>query len=138
MRSAQGIDRRGLHRSNLEALASALEGVRPEGAICLVDGFTLPGCRVEHQRVVKGDATSAAIAAASIVAKVSRDRHMARMAEKHPGWGFEEHVGYSTPSHRQAIERLGPSPIHRMSFASSAYGQWRQPSEGGLDVLVAE
>lgn len=120
-RSAAGIDRFGLHRSNLEALNRALASLRPEGAVCLVDGFTLPDCRVEHRRLVKGDAKSAAVAAASVLAKVSRDRQMERLAARHPGWGFEEHVGYGTPAHREAIMRLGPSPIHRLSFSSSAY-----------------
>ena len=70
-----------------------------------------------------GDGTSAAIAAASVIAKVTRDRYMHGAAGEHPGWGFEEHVGYSTPEHRAAIERLGISPLHRRSFQSVAYSQ---------------
>lgn len=124
VRCAAGIDRRGLHVTNIEALAQALERLAPEGdATCLVDGFRLPGCSVPHRRVVKGDATSAAIAAASVVAKVTRDRYMREVAPRHPGWGFEEHVGYSTPEHRQAIEEIGISPLHRRSFQSVAYSQ---------------
>jgi len=124
VRSAAGIDRRGLHNTNIEALARALEGLAPgEDAIALVDGFALPECTVEHRRVVGGDATSAAIAAASVVAKVTRDRYMREAALRHPGWGFEEHVGYSTPEHRAAIDRLGISPLHRRSFQSVAYTQ---------------
>jgi ribonuclease HII len=73
--------------------------------------------------VIGGDATSAAIAAASVVAKVSRDRYMRDAALEHPGWGFEEHVGYSTPEHRAAIDRIGISPLHRRSFQSVAYTQ---------------
>jgi ribonuclease HII len=73
--------------------------------------------------VVGGDATSAAIAAASIVAKVSRDRYMQHADGLHPGWSFSEHVGYSTPAHREAIMRIGVSPLHRMSFQSLAYQQ---------------
>jgi ribonuclease HII len=88
-----------------------------------VDGFRLPRCEVPHRRVVGGDRTSAAIAAASVLAKVTRDRYMREAAERHPGWGFEEHVGYSTPEHRAAIEELGISPLHRRSFASVAYTQ---------------
>lgn len=120
-RCATGIDRRGLHRSNIEALSAALERLAPDGAVCLVDGFRLPGCPVEHRRVVKGDATSAAIAAASIVAKVTRDRQMERLDRRHPGWGFAQHVGYATPAHHEAIRLQGPSPVHRLSFASPAY-----------------
>lgn len=124
VRCAAGIDRRGLHVTNVEALAQALERLAPEGeTICLVDGFRLPSCAIPHRRVVKGDATSAAIAAASVVAKVTRDRYMHEVAPQHPGWGFDEHVGYSTPEHRQAIEEIGISPLHRRSFQSVAYSQ---------------
>jgi ribonuclease HII len=124
VRSAAGIDRRGLHVTNIEALSLALERLAPgEEAISLVDGFGLPRCSVPHRRVVKGDATSAAIAAASVIAKVTRDRYMREVAVEHPGWGFEEHVGYSTPEHRQAIEEIGISPLHRRSFQSVAYSQ---------------
>lgn len=124
VRSAAGIDRRGLHKTNLEALAVALERLAPGAeASCLVDGFSLPRCGVMHRAVVGGDATSAAIAAASVVAKVTRDRYMREAGRRHPGWGFEEHVGYSTPEHRAAIEQLGISPLHRRSFQSVAYSQ---------------
>jgi ribonuclease HII len=124
VRSAAGIDRRGLHNTNIEALANALERLAPgEDAISLVDGFALPRCTVPHRRVIGGDATSAAIAAASVIAKVTRDRYMCEAALEHPGWGFEEHVGYSTPEHRAAIDRLGISPLHRRSFQSVAYTQ---------------
>jgi ribonuclease HII len=124
VRCAAGIDRRGLHVTNIEALSLALERLAPgEEAISLVDGFRLPRCGVPHRRVVHGDATSAAIAAASVIAKVTRDRYMRDVADLHPGWGFEEHVGYSTPEHRQAIEEIGISPLHRRSFQSVAYSQ---------------
>jgi ribonuclease HII len=124
VRSAAGIDRRGLHVTNIEALSSALERLRPApDAICLVDGFSLPRCAVAHRAVIEGDGASAAIAAASVLAKVTRDRYMRAAALRHPGWGFEEHVGYSTPEHRQAIERIGISPLHRRSFQSVAYAQ---------------
>jgi ribonuclease HII len=124
IRSARGIDERGLHVTNIEALANALERLRPEPATtCLVDGFSLRDCTVAHRAVVGGDGTSAAIAAASVIAKVTRDRYMHGAAGDHPGWGFEEHVGYSTPEHREAIERIGISPLHRRSFQSVAYSQ---------------
>jgi ribonuclease HII len=124
VRCVRGIDARGLHVTNLEALANALERLSPgEGATCLVDGFSLRRCAVPHRAVVEGDGTSAAIAAASVVAKVTRDRYMRRIADEHPGWGFDEHVGYSTPEHRKAIEQIGISPLHRRSFQSVAYSQ---------------
>jgi ribonuclease HII len=124
VRCARGIDGRGLHVTNIEALSSALERLAPDpDATCLVDGFSLRECRVPHRAVIEGDGTSAAIAAASVIAKVSRDRYMHRAAVEHPGWGFEEHVGYSTPEHRAAIEQIGISPLHRRSFQSVAYAQ---------------
>ena len=124
VRSARGIDDRGLHVTNIEALSVALERLRPESeATCLVDGFALRQCTVPHRAVIEGDGTSAAIAAASVIAKVTRDRYMHGAGNEHPGWGFEEHVGYSTPEHREAIERIGISPLHRRSFQSVAYSQ---------------
>jgi ribonuclease HII len=124
VRSAPGIDRRGLHVTNCEALGDALARLEPgPEAICLVDGFRLPRCEVPHRRVVGGDRTSAAIAAASVLAKVTRDRYMVEAAQRHPGWGFDSHVGYSTPEHRAAIDKLGISPLHRRSFQSVAYTQ---------------
>jgi ribonuclease HII len=125
VRCAGGIDRRGLHVTNIEALSLALQRLAPPEAeaICLVDGFRLPRCPIPHRPVIQGDGTSAAIAAASVLAKVTRDRYMRGVAHLHPGWGFEEHVGYSTPEHRQAIEELGISPLHRRSFQSVAYAQ---------------
>jgi ribonuclease HII len=124
VRSAAGIDRRGLHNTNIEALSVALERLAPEReACCLVDGFALPRCAVPHRRVVGGVATSPAIAAPAVFATVSRDRYMREAALRHPGWGFEEHVGYSTPEHRAAIEEIGISPLHRRSFQSVAYSQ---------------
>ena len=124
IRCARGIDDRGLHVTNIEALSCALERLAPsEDATCLVDGFSLRQCGVPHRAVVGGDGTSAAIAAASVIAKVTRDRYMHGIADQHPGWGFEEHVGYSTPEHREAIERIGISPLHRRSFQSVAYSQ---------------
>jgi ribonuclease HII len=122
-RCVRGIDARGLHKTNLAALREALMRVAVPGAICLSDGFPVPDFGHDQRPVVGGDATSAAIAAASIVAKVSRDRFMHRADGLHPGWEFAAHVGYSTPEHRDAIQRQGVSPLHRMSFASTAYQQ---------------
>ena len=123
VRCVRGIDRRGLHVTNLAALARSLERVAVPGAVCLTDGFRVPRCRVEHRAVIDGDARSAAIAAASVVAKVTRDRYMCRIADAYPGFGFDGNVGYSTPEHRAAIIELGPSTLHRRSFASIAYSQ---------------
>ena len=123
VRCVAGIDARGLHVTNCDALARSLERVaHPEG-ICLVDGFRLPRCRVEHRQVVDGDARSAAIAAASVIAKVTRDRFMEGCEDAYPGFGFALNAGYSTPEHRDAIIANGPSTLHRRSFASIAYTQ---------------
>ena len=125
-RCVRGIDARGLHKTNLAALRDAMNvvtrDVRGE-VLCLIDGFALPELERPHRAIVDGDATSAAIAAASIVAKVTRDRFMRHADSEHPGWSFAEHVGYSTPEHRDAIHRIGVSPLHRMSFQSLAYQQ---------------
>lgn len=122
-RCVRGIDDRGLHVTNLAALRDALIRIARPGVICLTDGFAVPDFGFEQRPVIGGDATSAAIAAASIVAKVTRDRFMQRADALHPGWRFAAHVGYSTPEHREAILRQGVSPLHRMSFASTAYQQ---------------
>jgi ribonuclease HII len=122
-RCVRGIDTRGLHVTNLAALRDALSRVARPGCVCLSDGFPV-GEMWPHQRaVVNGDARSAAIAAASIVAKVTRDRFMHRADALHPGWEFATHVGYATPEHRAAIEARGVSPLHRLSFQSAAYQQ---------------
>ncbi|HEX4484413.1 MAG TPA: ribonuclease HII [Solirubrobacteraceae bacterium] len=125
-RSVRAIDERGLHKTNLAALRDALlavtRDVRGE-VICLSDGFPVRDLGRPQRAIVNGDATSAAIAAASIVAKVTRDRYMRHADGEHPGWSFAEHVGYSTPVHREAILRQGVSPLHRMSFQSLAYQQ---------------
>ncbi len=122
-RCVRRIDSFGLHRSNLEALRSALMAVSCEGTVCLVDGFRCGELPYEQRAVVDGDCRSAAIAAASVLAKVTRDRYMRRAAERHSRWDFETNVGYSTPEHRAAIKAHGISPLHRLSFQSIAYQQ---------------
>jgi len=125
-RCVRGIDARGLHKTNLAALRDAVRGVTADvngDVLCLLDGFSVAAFEHPQRAIVDGDATSAAIAAASIVAKVTRDRYMHLADARHPGWDFAEHVGYSTPSHRDAILRQGVSPLHRMSFQSLAYQQ---------------
>jgi ribonuclease HII len=126
VRCVRGIDSRGLHVTNLAALARSLERVAVPGAVCLTDGFRVPAS-VEHRAVIDGDAKSAAIAAASVVAKVTRDRYMCSVAGAYPQFGFAGNVGYSTPEHRAAIVEHGPSDIHRRSFQSIAYSQLELP-----------
>jgi ribonuclease HII len=122
-RCVRGIDSRGLHVTNLDALRAALRSVACDGCLCLVDGFNVPEFGFEQRAVVDGDCRSAAIAGASVLAKVTRDRYMHRIAERHRDWEFETNVGYSTPEHRAAIRQHGVSPIHRLSFQSIAYNQ---------------
>jgi ribonuclease HII len=114
------IDRDGLHRSNLRGLREALWACQP-AEICLVDGFRLGKRAPEHLAVVGGDGRSAAIAAASIVAKVVRDRVMRRLDALFPQYGFSSHVGYITPGHSARVREHGPSAIHRRSFAALCY-----------------
>src|SRR4029077_10326525 len=122
-RCVTGIDSRGLHKTNLAALRESLMRVAVPGTLCLTDGFPVADFGFEQRAVIDGDAKSGAIAAASILAKVTRDRFMHRADVRHPGWDFASHVGYSTPEHRDAIAQHGVSPLHRLSFQSTAYQQ---------------
>jgi len=115
------IDRSGLHRSNLRALAAALEALGPDAEVRLVDGFRLGPAAPPHRAVVDGDAKSAAIAAASVVAKVVRDRVMRRLDALYPHFGFVSHVGYITPGHSAAVRERGPTDVHRRSFEARCY-----------------
>jgi ribonuclease HII len=115
------IDRNGLHKSNLAAMREILHALSPPAEACLVDGFRLGPTAPEHRAVVDGDEKSAAIAAASIVAKVTRDRLMHRMDALYPRYGFSSHVGYITPGHSAVVRKLGPSRIHRRSFQALCY-----------------
>jgi ribonuclease HII len=115
------IDRNGLHRSNLAGLRAVLADLAPPAEACLVDGFRLGPAAPPHTAVVDGDERSAAIAAASIVAKVSRDRAMRRLDALFPHYGFSSHVGYITPSHSAVVRERGPCAIHRRSFQALCY-----------------
>lgn len=115
------IDRDGLHRSNLRGLREALHALSPPAEVCLVDGFRLGPEAPEHSAVVDGDTKSAAIAAASIVAKVVRDRLMHRFDALYPAYGFSAHVGYITPGHATVVRAIGPCALHRRSFEARCY-----------------
>ncbi|MCA9796703.1 MAG: ribonuclease HII [Candidatus Eremiobacteraeota bacterium] len=107
-----------LHHLSLEAMRRALSQLPLTLGLVLIDGkFTIPNWPTAQQALVKGDDKSVCIAAASILAKVTRDRMMVELEERYPGYGLAEHKGYATDSHMQALRRLGPSPIHRFSFA---------------------
>jgi len=120
---APEIDRRGLHRSNLRALNQVLSALDPAPDVSLVDGFHLGADACPHRRLIGGDGRSAAIAAASIVAKVVRDRYMRRIADRYPEYGFDQHVGYITPDHGDAVRVHGVTPLHRRSWNAKAYAE---------------
>jgi len=114
------VDRCGVHAANIEGMRRAVAGlsVRPE--YVLSDGFRVPGLPMPSLPVISGDAAAACIAAASVLAKVSRDRLMVAMDDDHPGYGFAEHKGYSTASHTSALAQRGPCTQHRHSFINVA------------------
>ncbi|MGH8867934.1 MAG: ribonuclease HII [Actinomycetes bacterium] len=112
------VDRQGVHRCNIAALRRAVArlDLRPEYA--LTDGFPVGGLGVPALAIWKGDRVSASIAAASVVAKVTRDRIMVELDARHPAYGFAVHKGYVTPEHRSRLTRHGPCPDHRYSFVT--------------------
>jgi ribonuclease HII len=114
------IDRDNILRASLWALARAVKALPVKPKFVFVDGNMKIDCGCDCQAVVSGDALVASIAAASIVAKVTRDRLMKRLGLAHPGYGFERHMGYSVPEHFAALARLGPTVHHRRSFAPVA------------------
>jgi ribonuclease HII len=118
------IDRDNILRASLWALARAVAALPVKPRLVFVDGRDRIEAGCECQAVISGDAIIASIAAASIVAKVTRDRLMTRLGLLHPGYGFERHKGYSVPEHFDALARLGPTIHHRRSFApvAAAYG----------------
>lgn len=114
------IDEEGLQKTNLRVLGRSLEALSPYPGLALVDGRQkLPDCGVPHQSIIKGDAKSACVAAASIIAKVTRDRLMQKLHERYPLYGFDGHVGYGSLAHREAIARHGYTSLHRRSFIVS-------------------
>lgn len=111
------IDRMNILRASLDAMRRSILGLTTRPAMILADGRDVPpGISCPGRAVIKGDARSVSIAAASIVAKVMRDRMMEQAGELFPHYGFGGHAGYGTAAHRQAIEEHGPCPLHRMSF----------------------
>lgn len=117
------IDKRGLHRSNLWALRQAIVRLAPTPDYVLSDGFRPARLPMPALSIKKGDRIARTVAAASVLAKVARDAAMRRMARRYPGYGFETNVGYGTAEHWDALRRMGPTPIHRRSFAGVADSQ---------------
>ncbi|MEU7003097.1 ribonuclease HII [Nonomuraea sp. NPDC046570] len=116
------IDARGLHKSNIAGMRRAVARLPFVPEYILTDGFPVPGLPAPSLAVWKGDQVAACVAAASIVAKVTRDRMMVSLDTDHPQYGFAEHKGYVTPRHRRALEDHGPCAHHRFSFVT--VGRW--------------
>ncbi len=114
--SPQEIDSINILQATLLAMRRAVDGLEIKPEIALIDGNKKPGLDIEEWDIVKGDSKSANIAAASIIAKVSRDRYMLQMAEKYPQYQFEKHKGYGTKLHYEMIEKYGICEIHRRTF----------------------
>lgn len=126
---AELIDQLNILRATHHGMAQALTKLRVAPKHALVDGLPVRGLPCEHTALVKGDARSRSIAAASILAKVTRDRLMCEAHTSYPHYGFAQHKGYPTPAHRQALAQHGPCPLHRRSFAPVAQQEFR--FEGG-------
>jgi ribonuclease HII len=110
------IDRDNILKATMWAMEQAVKGLAGTPRLVLVDGNRTPRFACSTRAIVKGDAKCLSIAAASIIAKVTRDRIMIQLDDEHPGYGFARHKGYGTPEHKEALARLGVSPIHRRSF----------------------
>jgi ribonuclease HII len=127
----QEVDRRGLHVSNVIGMRRALARLAPPAGFVLTDGFPVPGVAAPSVAVPKGDRVAACVAAASVIAKVTRDRIMVELHDRYPRYAFAAHKGYITPEHVLALRRHGPCPEHRFSFVTVA-------RSGAVTVRVPE
>lgn len=116
------IDEINILNATFEAMNGAVEGLSVTPDFVLIDGNRISGMTIPHETIVKGDSKCISIAAASILAKVSRDRFICEIAEKYPEYGFEKHKGYGTKAHTDAILKYGPCPIHRRTFLKKLLG----------------
>ena len=114
--SPERIDEINILQATYEAMKIAIDNLKVTPDILLNDTVIIPGIDIEQVKIIKGDAKSQSIAAASIIAKVTRDRMMAEYDKMYPGYGFAQHKGYGTKAHVEALKEYGPSPIHRKSF----------------------
>lgn len=117
------IDEINILNATFEAMNGAVSGLTTAPDYVLIDGNRIKGMSLPHETIVKGDAKSASIAAASILAKVSRDRYMDKMSELYPEYGFSKHSGYGTKEHTEALKKYGPCPIHRITFLKKILGE---------------
>jgi ribonuclease HII len=134
--SVEEIDQVGIYQASLEAMRRAVASLARTAEVehLLVDARTVPGVSLPQTSIIKGDQKDASIAAASIVAKVHRDTHMELLARRYPAYGFERHKGYGTATHMAALERHGPCPVHRRSFAPVENAERR----GSMDTSARE
>lgn len=115
---AKEIDAIGLQRANIEGMRRAVLALGTDIEYVLTDGYSVPGLSIPNLAVVKGDQVALTISAASILAKVHRDKVMISLEEKYPGYGLSDHKGYGTKSHQLAMEKLGVTSIHRRSYSN--------------------
>lgn len=113
----QEVDAINIRQAGALAMRRAIEALILVPQFVIVDAFRVPGLAMPQKAVIRGDLHVKSIAAASVIAKVARDAEMERLGAAHPGYGFGRHKGYGTKEHQEALARLGPSPIHRMSYA---------------------
>lgn len=119
--SVKEIEELNILQAAMLAMKRACNGLEIPAEYALADGNKFPPLDIDGESVVKGDGTSASIAAASVLAKVARDRYMKEIAEKYPQWQFEKHKGYGTKLHYEMLDKYGPSPVHRLSFLKKYY-----------------
>ena len=132
------IDRLNIYHAGLLAMRRAVEGLSIKPDFALVDARKIPDCPCPQRGLIHGDMLSASIAAASIIAKTTRDAHMAKLDEEYPGYGLRSHKGYPTPAHYQALKTLGAAPIHRRSFAPVREVLGLDPVQGELSDVAGE
>lgn len=119
--SVEEIDSINILQATMLAMKRAVEGLKITPDIALIDGNKTPELNIESRYVIKGDATSASISAASVLAKVARDRYMKKLAEKYPQYEFDKHKGYGTKLHYEKLAEFGISDIHRKTFLKKLY-----------------
>ena len=115
--SVEEIDAMNIRRAAGLAMRRAIEALHVVPQYVLVDAFRIPGVRIPHKNIIRGDRYVKSIAAASIIAKVARDKYLQKLDSEYPDYGFAQHKGYGTRQHQNALRRLGPSKVHRKSFA---------------------
>ncbi len=129
--SVEEIDSVNILNATFLAMQRAVEGLKIQPQLALIDGNRKPkGLTIPCETIVKGDTLSASIAAASILAKVSRDRYLLELDAQFPQYGFCQHKGYGTKAHYEALEKFGPSPVHRMTFLRSFFEKQRGNTNG--------